>query len=115
MSLASDLRVLWRARGFRRLTYARLVSQAGDGMFQVGIATAFFFDPTHATSGRSIALGFATLLAPFTIVGPFVGPLTDRWQRQRIVLVGNLVRLGVAAAIVASVLAGAPLWTLYVL
>ena len=115
MSLASDLRVLWRARGFRRLTYARLVSQAGDGMFQVGVATAFFFDPTHATSGRSIALGFATLLAPFTIVGPFVGPLTDRWQRQRIVLVGNLVRLVLVVLIVACVAGGAPVWTLYVL
>jgi len=84
-------------------------------MFQVGIATAFFFDPTHATSGRDIAIGFATLLAPFTIVGPFVGPLTDRWQRQRIVLVGNLVRLVLVAAILASVIAGAPLWTLYAL
>ncbi|MCR6712210.1 MAG: MFS transporter [Demequina sp.] len=115
MSLASDLRVLWRARGFRRLTYARLMSQGGDGMFQVGIATAFFFDPTHATSGRSIAIGFATLLAPFTIVGPFVGPLTDRWQRQRIVLVGNLVRLVLVGAIIACVAAGAPLWTLYTL
>ena len=115
MSLASDVKVLWRARGFRRLTYARLVSQAGDGMFQVGIATAFFFDPTHATSGRSIAIGFATLLAPFTIVGPFVGPLTDRWQRQRIVLVGNLVRLLLVGVIVACVAGGAPVWTLYTL
>ena len=115
MSLASDVKVLWRARGFRRLTYARLVSQAGDGMFQVGIATAFFFDPTHATSGRSIAIGFATLLAPFTIVGPFVGPLTDRWQRQRIVLVGNLVRLVLVSVIVACVAGGAPVWTLYTL
>lgn len=113
MSLASDLRVLWRARGFRRLTYARLASQAGDGMFQVGIATAFFFDPTHATSGTDIAVGFATLLAPFTIVGPFVGPLTDRWQRQRIVLVGNLVRLVLVVAIVVCVANGAPLWSLY--
>ena len=115
MSLASDLRVLWHARGFRRLTYARLASQGGDGMFQVGIATAFFFDPTHATSGRDIAIGFATLLAPFTIVGPFVGPLTDRWQRQRILLIGNVVRLAMVVGIIACVAGGAPLWSLYVL
>jgi len=115
MSFASDLRVLWHARGFRRLTYARLTSQGGDGMFQVGIATAFFFDPTHATSGRDIAIGFATLLAPFTIVGPFVGPLTDRWQRQRILLVGNLVRLAMVVGIIVCVASGSPLWTLYVL
>ncbi|MGC4175389.1 MFS transporter [Demequina sp.] len=115
MSLASDLRILWRARGFRRLAYVRLMSQGGDGMFQVGIATAFFFDPTHATSGRDIAIGFATLLAPFTLVGPFVGPLTDRWQRQRIVLVGNLVRLVLVGAIIVCVAGGAPQWTLYAL
>jgi len=113
MSLATDLTVLWRARGFRRLTYSRLMSQLGDGMFQVGIATAFFFDPTHATSGRDIAIGFATLLAPFTIVGPFVGPLADRWQRQRIVLVGNLVRLLLVGAIIACVAGSAPKWSLY--
>jgi len=84
-------------------------------MFQVGIATAFFFDPTHATSGRDIAIGFATLLAPFTIVGPFVGPLTDRWHRQRILLIGNVVRLAMVVGIIACVAAGAPLWSLYVL
>jgi len=115
MSLASDLRILWRARGFRKLTYTRLISQGGDGMFQVGIATAFFFDPTHATTGRDIAIGFATLLAPFTIVGPFVGPLIDRWQRQRILIIGNLVRLVMVAGILACLWLGGPLWVLYVL
>jgi MFS family permease len=115
MSLASDLRVLWKASGFRKLTYTRLISQGGDGMFQVGIATAFFFDPTHATTGRDIAIGFATLLAPFTIVGPFVGPLIDRWQRQRILIVGNLIRLVMVAGILACLLLDGPLWVLYVL
>ncbi|MDN4473862.1 MFS transporter [Demequina zhanjiangensis] len=113
MSLRADLHVLWESRGFRRLTWARLLSQGGDGMFQVGIATAFFFDPTQATTPEQIAIGFAVLLAPFTFVGPFVGPLIDRWQRQRILLVGNLIRLLLAGAIVALVLADAPLWTLY--
>ncbi|WP_084125051.1 MFS transporter [Demequina sp. NBRC 110054] len=113
MSLRADLRVLWRSPGFRRLTWTRLLSQGGDGMFQVGIATAFFFDPTTATSPEQIAVGFAVLLAPFTLVGPFVGPLIDRWQRQRILLVGNLVRLVLAAGIITLVLADAPVWSLY--
>ncbi|WNM24471.1 MFS transporter [Demequina capsici] len=113
MSLKADLGALWESRGFRRLTWARLLSQVGDGMFQVGIATAFFFDPTHATTPAQIAVGFAVLLAPFTFVGPFVGPLIDRWHRQRIVLFGNLVRLVLAAGIVALVLADAPSWALY--
>ncbi|WP_152649954.1 MFS transporter [Demequina globuliformis] len=115
MSLASDVRQLWHLPGFRRLTYARLLSQGGDGMFQVGIAAAFFFDPTTASTPEAIAAGFAILLAPFTIVGPFVGPLIDRWQRQRILLVGNLVRLVLVAAICVALVGDWPLWSLYVL
>ncbi|WP_152649778.1 MFS transporter [Demequina oxidasica] len=117
MSLPRDLRTLWHSRGFRRLTYTRALSQAGDGMFQVGIATAFFFDPTQAATARDIAIGFIVLLAPFTLVGPFVGPLIDRWQRQRILLVGNLVRLALVVAICAVLLVDADgsKWALYTL
>ncbi|MFW2512606.1 MFS transporter [Demequina sp. SO4-13] len=114
MSFARDLSRLWRSDGFRRLTYVRLLSQGGDGMFQVGIAAAFFFDPTQAATPGAIAAGFAVLLAPFTLVGPFVGPLIDRWQRQRILMVGNIVRLGLVAAICALLVADLPVWTLYV-
>lgn len=115
MSFARDLARLWRTRGFRRLTYVRLLSQGGDGMFQVGIAAAFFFDPTTAATPKAIAAGFAVLLAPFTIVGPFVGPLIDRWQRQRILVVGNLVRLALVGGVVALLLVDGPLWSLYVM
>ena len=114
MSFARDLTRLLRTRGFRRLTYVRLLSQGGDGMFQVGIAAAFFFDPTTAATPGDIAAGFAVLLAPFTIVGPFVGPLIDRWQRQRILVVGNLVRLGLVAGIIALLILDGPQWSLYV-
>ncbi|WP_062305464.1 hypothetical protein [Demequina subtropica] len=113
MTLARDLARLWHARGFRRLTLVRLLSQTGDGMFQVGIATAFFFDPTEAATPGQIALGFAILLAPFTLVGPFVGPLIDRWQRQRILLIGNLVRTTLALTIGAVVLLDGPSWIEY--
>ena len=115
MSYALDLAHLWRSGGFRRLTWVRVLSQAGDGAFQFGIATAFFFDPTHATTGLDIAFGFATLFAPFTVVGPFVGPLIDRWQRQRIVLVSNLVRVGLVALIATSMITSSPSFLKYVL
>lgn len=113
MSFALDLRVLWRSPGFRRLTYARLLSQGGDGMFQVGIATAVFFDPQQAGTPAEIALGFVVLLLPFTLLGPFVGPLIDRWQRQRIILVGNLVRVGLAVLICVVLTMDGYTWVLY--
>lgn len=115
MSLVRDVGRLWHIPGFRRLTYARLLSQGGDGMFQVGIAAAFFFDPTSAATPEAIATGFAILLAPFTIVGPFVGPLIDRWQRQRILLVGNLIRLALVLGICVALVASWPVWSLYLL
>ncbi len=115
MTFLTDLSHLWRSRGFRLLTWVRVLSQGGDGAFQVGIATAFFFDPTSATTPRDIAAGFAVLLAPFTLVGPFVGPMIDRWHRQRIVLVGNLIRLVLVAAIGGSIAFDAPKPLLYFL
>ncbi len=115
MTFLKDLGHLWRSRGFRLLTWVRVLSQGGDGAFQVGIATAFFFDPTSATTPVDIAAGFAVLLAPFTLVGPFVGPMIDRWHRQRIVLVGNLIRLALVGAIGASIILDAPKPLLYFL
>jgi len=113
MSAIGELRHLMRGSGFRRLAAARLVSQAGDGMFQAGLASMLFFDPTRQSTAGAIALGFLVLLGPFTIVGPFVGPLIDRWQRQRIILWGNLVRLGLAVVLGVLMATGGPSWVLY--
>jgi len=96
VSAATELRHLLKGSGFRRLTGSRLTSQLGDGMFQAGLASMLFFDPTQQATAPAIALGFLLLLAPFTVIGPFAGPLIDRWNRQRIILWGNLVRLGIA-------------------
>jgi len=113
MSYSSDLAHLWKSQGFRRLTRVRVVSQAGDGAFQFGIAAAFFFSPQNATTPTDIAIGFAVLFAPFTLIGPFVGPFIDRWHRQRIVLAGNMVRLVFVGLIVGAVVVGAPPIALY--
>ena len=113
MSAIGELRHLMRGSGFRRLAVARLVSQAGDGMFQAGLASLLFFDPTKQSTAGDIAFGFLVLLGPFTIVGPFVGPLIDRWQRQRIILWGNLVRLGLAGVLWALMATNGPDWILY--
>lgn len=115
MSYTSDLAHLWKSQGFRRLTRVRVISQAGDGAFQFGIATTFFFSPQNATTPTDIAVGFAVLFAPFTLIGPFVGPFIDRWHRQRIVLAGNMVRLAMVGMLVGAVVAGAPRLSLYVL
>lgn len=102
--MISDLRALWPLTGFRRLFAVRLVSQAADGMFQVGLATLFFFSPENASTATGVAAAFAVLLLPFTIVGPWAGVLLDRWRRRQVLLLGNLVRVALTLVIAAIML-----------
>ncbi|MBO3095089.1 MFS transporter [Cellulomonas dongxiuzhuiae] len=104
MQVISDLRALWPLTGFRRLFAVRLVSQASDGMFQIGLATLFFFSPENASTATGVAAAFAVLLLPFTIVGPWAGVLLDRWRRRQVLLYGNLVRVVLTLVIAAIML-----------
>ncbi len=52
MGVISELRALLRLDGFRKLFAVRLVSQAGDGMFQVGLASLLFFSPSRRARRR---------------------------------------------------------------
>ena len=58
---------------FRRLLGLRLSGQFADGLFQAALVSAVFFDPNRATTATEAAVGFATLLLPFSVVGPFAG------------------------------------------
>ena len=91
--VTQELRELLQLPDFRKLFAVRLVSQAGDGMFEVGLASLFFFSPTSASTAAGVASAFAVLLLPFTIVGPWAGVLLDRWRRRQVLVIGNLVRV----------------------
>ena len=96
-----------RHRDFRRLYGTRLTSQAADGAFQAALASLFFFSPEKQTSATSVAAAFATLLLPYSLVGPFAGVLLDRWRRRQILVFSNLLRaamvLGVGALVATHV------------
>lgn len=86
------LREVVSGAGFRRLMGVRLAGQLGDGLFQAALFSAVFFNPERATSAAQAAAAFATLLLPYSVVGPFAGVFLDRWSRQRVLLVANLAR-----------------------
>ena len=101
--------------GFRRLLFSRFCSQWGDGLFQASLAGAVLFNPERAADPLTIAGGFAALLLPYSLVGPFAGALLDRWDRRRVLVVANLVRgvmVIVSAIAVASGTSNAALFTL---
>jgi MFS family permease len=87
-----NLRAVLQQRGFRRLIGVRMTSHFADGWFQAGLAGSVLFNPEKATSPLSIALGFAVLLVPYSLVGPYVGGFLDRWSRRSILFVANLLR-----------------------
>lgn len=106
MQVISELRTLLRLPDFRKLFAVRLVSQTGDGMFQVGLASLLFFSPESQGTAPAIAGAFAVMLAPFTVVGPFAGVLLDRWQRRQVLAWGNAVRVVLTLAMALLMLSG---------
>ena len=100
--MTSPVRDLFHEQGFARLYATRLVSQSADGVFQASLASAVLFNPEHATDPGTLAVGFSIILLPYSVVGPFAGVFLDRWRRQRVLLLANVVRA--AIVVVAALL-----------
>ncbi|WP_367133904.1 MFS transporter [Saccharothrix sp. HUAS TT1] len=107
------VRKLLAVADFRRLLASRLAAQWGDGLFQAGLAGAVLFNPERQADPLAVAAGFAVLLLPYSVVGPFAGALLDRWDRRRVLVVANLTRavfILLTAAAVGLGLSGVPLY-----
>lgn len=107
------LRSLLRLQGLRRLVGVRVLAAFGDGAFQGALANAVLFDPSRQSRPADIATGFAVLLLPYSIIGPFAGALLDRWSRRQVLVWANLARSVVIAALAVMLAFGVPLWVLF--
>ena len=85
---------LLRGTWFRRLFAVRVASQLTDGVFQVALASYVVFSPERAPGPGAIAAALAVVLLPFSVLGPFVGVLLDRWSRRQVLARANFVRVG---------------------
>ncbi|OZD07095.1 hypothetical protein CH275_07920 [Rhodococcus sp. 06-235-1A] len=93
MNDASFRTRLRESPGVGKLTTIRFAGQFGDGLFQAALSGAILFNPERATNPAEIAAGFAVLLVPYSLVGPFAGALLDRWNRRSVLLWANIVRV----------------------
>lgn len=75
-----------------RLFAVRWTGQVTDGVFQSALASFVLFSPERQANALSAAVGFAVVLLPYSVVGPFVGTVLDRVSRQRALLICNLAR-----------------------
>ncbi|MGW5699775.1 MFS transporter [Amycolatopsis japonica] len=95
-------RAFVRDRDFLRLLFTRFSAHWGNGMYQAGLAGAVLFNPERAADALGMAGGFAALLLPYSIVGPFAGALLDRWDRRKVLIFASLLR---SATILATAVA----------
>lgn len=77
----------------RRLVTVRFTGTLSDGMFQAALSGAILFNPQHETDPLAIAAGFAVLLLPYSVIGPYAGALLDRWDRRLVLMVANILRV----------------------
>jgi MFS family permease len=102
----TTIRALLQRPDFRRLLATRLLSQFGDGVFQAAVAGTVLFNPQGAADPVDVAAGFAVLLLPYSLVGPFAGVWLDRWSRRQVLVYANLLRAALVAVVAALVLGG---------
>src|SRR4051794_2028482 len=98
---------------FRRLLTTRLLAQFGDGVFQAALAGTVLFNPERAADPVDVAAGFAVLLLPYSLVGPFAGVWLDRWSRRSVLVRANVVRavlVALTAALIAAGIGGGPFY-----
>lgn len=106
MAIAPELRVVLGGARFRQLFAVRASGQFCDGLFQSALATFVLFSPERQPTAASIAVAFAILYLPYSVIGPFAGVFLDRWSRRQVLLYGNLVRTAVVLLVAAMTIGG---------
>jgi MFS family permease len=107
---AHGLPALLHVGRLRLLVLVRVLSSFGDGAFQGALVGAVLFSPENAASPGDLAFGFAVMLMPYSVVGPFLGSLLDRWSRRQVLVWASLVRCLIVAAVALQIAYTAPLW-----
>lgn len=63
-----------------------------DGLYQSALASFVLFSPERQATAGAAAGAFALMLLPYSLVGPFIGTILDRFPRRQIVLIANSIR-----------------------
>jgi MFS family permease len=84
----------------RALIAASAASQLGDWLYNAAL-----LGYVYSATGSAAWVGAATIcrLLPYVILGPVGGTMADRYDRRRVLLIGDLVRLALMLALAAVV------------
>jgi len=103
--------LLRRNRAFRQLWLGQVVSQMGDWFNTIALYTIIL---NLTGSGRDVGLLLVARFLPSFLFGPLSGVVADRFSRQRIMIVSDILR---ALVVLGFLFVRRPdqLWILYVL
>jgi MFS family permease len=90
---------------FRRLLAALAVSQLGDWLYNVALL-GYVFERTHSPTWLGVTT--AARVLPVVVLGPVAGILGDRFDRRLVMVLSDVVRVAVMAALAVVVVTGAP-------
>lgn len=85
-----------RRRNFTLLWLAQLISELGSG-FTLAAASVLIYRLTG--SALNVGLLMIATAVPSLFVGPIAGVFVDRWDRRRTMIVADLLRVGLLAAL----------------
>lgn len=94
--------------GLLRYLGVKLLSQVSDGAFQAALAFSILFNPDRHTDPLAVAGGFAVLLLPYSVLGPFAGALLDHWDRRRVLVWINGFRAIAIIGVAVTMSTGVP-------
>jgi len=103
--------LLRRNRSFRQLWLGQVVSQMGDWFDTIALYTIIL---RLTGSGRDVGLLLVARFVPSFFFGPISGVIADRFSRQRIMIVSDLLRAVVVLGFL-FVRRADQLWIIYVL
>src|SRR4030095_12002289 len=105
------IELLRNNRAFRQLWLGQVVSQMGDWFNTIALYTIIL---QLTGSGRDVGLLLVARFLPSFLFGPISGVIADRFSRQRIMIVSDLLR---GAGVLGFLFVRRPdqLWIIYVL
>jgi MFS family permease len=95
-----------RNRPLRRLLAALAVSQIGDWLYNLALV-ALVYDRSHSVTWTAVTT--AARVVPMVVLGPFGGVLADRYDRRRLMIVADVLRVASMTLLALVAAAGLPL------
>jgi MFS family permease len=103
------MRAALRYPAFRRLLAGLAVSQIGDWLYNLALV-ALVYQRTHSAMWAGIAA--AARVVPMVALGPLGGVISDRFDRRRVMVASDLIRLALMVMLALAAVAHLPVMVL---